>query len=103
MLRTAFAPALAAWLKEPAVIEVMQRPDGRLSVDRLTTGLADNWHRLSPADRERMILLIAHHVDVEVNVLRFKRHVTVCSKVVALFVCFWRGAAPPLPAASRVT
>jgi Flp pilus assembly CpaF family ATPase len=41
MLRTALGPAIAMWLKVPAVVEVMLHPDGRLQVDRLTEGLAD--------------------------------------------------------------
>lgn len=70
MLRTAFGPAIAAWLEEPAVVEVMLNPDGRLWVDRLTTGLAETGHRLSHADGERIIRLIAHHVGVEVHAER---------------------------------
>jgi type IV secretion system protein TrbB len=30
MLRTALGPAIAAWLEDPAIIEVMLNPDGRL-------------------------------------------------------------------------
>ena len=41
MLRTALRPAIAMWLKVPAVVEVTLHPDGRLQVDRLTEGLAD--------------------------------------------------------------
>jgi len=41
MLRTALGPAIAMWLKVPAVVEVMLHPDGRPRVDRLTEGLAD--------------------------------------------------------------
>ncbi|HEY8008100.1 MAG TPA: P-type conjugative transfer ATPase TrbB, partial [Methylocella sp.] len=41
MLRTALGPAIAAWLEDPAVIEVMLNPDGRIWIDRLTDGLAD--------------------------------------------------------------
>jgi P-type conjugative transfer protein TrbG len=37
MLRTALGPAIAAWLEDPGVVEVMLNPDGRLWVDRLTT------------------------------------------------------------------
>ncbi len=70
MLRTAFGPAVAAWLEEPTVVEVMLNPDGRLWVDRLTTGLAETGHRLSHADGERIIRLIAHHVGVEVHAER---------------------------------
>ncbi len=49
MLRTALRPAIAMWLKVPAVVEVMLHADGRLQVDRLTEGLADT-RRLSAAD-----------------------------------------------------
>jgi len=45
MLRTALGPSIAAWLEDPAVIEVMLNPDGRLWVVRL----------------------VAHHVGVEVH------------------------------------
>jgi len=41
MLRTALRPAIAMWLKVPAVVEVTLHPDGRLQLDRLTEGLAD--------------------------------------------------------------
>jgi len=68
MLRTALGPAIAAWLDDPAVIEVLLNPDGRLWVDRLTDGLADTGERLSPADGERIVRLVAHHVGAEVHV-----------------------------------
>jgi len=67
MLRTALGPAIAAWLDEPAVVEVMLNPDGRLWVDRLTAGLADTGERLSAADGERIVRLVAHHVGAEVH------------------------------------
>ncbi|WP_374575971.1 P-type conjugative transfer ATPase TrbB [Phenylobacterium sp.] len=67
MLRTALGPAIAAWLEDPAVVEVMLNPDGRLWVDHLTTGLADTGLRLTPADGERIIRLVAHHVGAEVH------------------------------------
>ena len=67
MLRTAFGPAIAAWLDEPAVVEVMLNPDGRLWVDRLTDGLTDTGERLSHADGERIVRLVAHHVGAEVH------------------------------------
>ncbi len=41
MLRTAFGPGIAAWLEDPAVVEVTLNTDGRLWIDRLSTGLAD--------------------------------------------------------------
>src|ERR1700747_3640429 len=67
MLRTAFGPAIASWLEDPAIVEVMLNPDGRLWVDRLTEGLADTGERLSAADGERIVRLVAHHVGAEVH------------------------------------
>ena len=67
MLRTALGAAISGWLDDPAVIEVMLNPDGRLWVDRLGIGIADTGERLSPADGERIVRLVAHHVGVEVH------------------------------------
>jgi type IV secretion system protein TrbB len=67
MLRTALGPHIAAWLDDPAVVEVMLNPDGRLWVDRLAGGLADTGARLSAADGERIIRLVAHHVGAEAH------------------------------------
>ena len=41
MLRTALGPAIALWLEDPDVVEVMLNPDGRLWIDRLASGLVD--------------------------------------------------------------
>src|ERR1700760_336304 len=67
MLRTALGPAIARYLGDPSVVEVMLNPDGRLWVDRLTEGLADTGERLSAADGERIVRLVAHHVGAEVH------------------------------------
>jgi type IV secretion system protein VirB11 len=67
MLRTALGPSIAAWLDDPAVIEVMLNPDGRLWVDRLGEGISDTGETLSAADGERIVRLVAHHVGVEVH------------------------------------
>lgn len=67
MLRTALGPAIAGWLDDPQVIEVMLNPDGRLWVDRLGLGIADSGEQLTPADGERIVRLVAHHVGVEVH------------------------------------
>jgi P-type conjugative transfer ATPase TrbB len=45
----------------------MLNPDGRLWVDRLTEGLTDTGERLSAADGERIVRLVAHHVTAEVH------------------------------------
>lgn len=70
MLRTALGTSIQGWLDDPQVIEVMLNPDGRLWVDRLGLGIADTGARLSPADGERIIRLVAHHVGVEVHARR---------------------------------
>jgi type IV secretion system protein VirB11 len=67
MLRTALGPAIARFLEDPAVVEVMLNPDGRIWIDRLSEGLADTGERLSPADGERIVRLVAHHVGAEVH------------------------------------
>jgi len=67
MLRTALGPAIAAFLEDPAIVEVMLNPDGRLWIDRLSTGLADTGERLSAADGERIVRLVSHHVGAEVH------------------------------------
>lgn len=67
MLRTALGPAIAAWLEDPSVVEVMLNPDGRLWVDRLSSGLVETQDRLAPAEAERIVRLVAHHVGAEVH------------------------------------
>ncbi|MDO5623023.1 MAG: P-type conjugative transfer ATPase TrbB [Paracoccus sp. (in: a-proteobacteria)] len=67
MLRTALGPAIARFLDDPGIIEVMLNPDGRLWIDRLKEGLADTGARLSPEDGERILRLVAHHVGTEVH------------------------------------
>jgi Flp pilus assembly CpaF family ATPase len=69
MLRTALWPAIAAWLEDCGVIEVMLNPDGR-NLDRpsdMTDRLADTDEWLAPADGERIIRLVAHHVGAGVH------------------------------------
>ena len=67
MLRTAMGGAIADWLADPQVIEIMLNPDGRLWVDRLGEGIADSGVALNAADGERIIRLVAHHVGAEVH------------------------------------
>lgn len=67
MLRTALGPAIAAWLEDPAVVEVMLNPDGRLWIDRLASGLSDTGARMAADDGERIVRLVAHHVGAEVH------------------------------------
>ena len=67
MLRTAMGAAIAAWLTDSSIIEVMLNPDGRLWVDRLGDGITNTGERLTPAEGERIIRLVAHHVGAEVH------------------------------------
>ena len=70
MLRTALGPAIARFLEDPMIVEVMLNPDGRLWIDRLSEGLSDTGATLSPADGERIVRLVAHHVGAEVHAAR---------------------------------
>lgn len=67
MLRTALGPAIAGHLDDPSIVEVMLNPDGRLWIDRLASGMEDTGTRIVPADAERIVRLVAHHVGVEVH------------------------------------
>jgi type IV secretion system protein VirB11 len=67
MLRTALGPQIAAWLDDPAIVEVMLNPDGRLWLDRLGGGLEDSGVAMTAADGERIVRLVAHHVGAEVH------------------------------------
>ena len=67
MLRTALGPAIAGFLEDASIVEVMLNPDGRLWIDRLSEGLSDTGERLTAADGERIVRLVAHHVGAEVH------------------------------------
>ncbi|KWV58090.1 conjugal transfer protein TrbB [Bradyrhizobium macuxiense] len=67
MLRSALGAAIAGYLEDETIIEVMLNPDGRLWIDRLSNGLIDTGETLSAADGERIVRLVAHHVGAEVH------------------------------------
>ena len=67
MLRTALGPLIASHLEDHSIVEVMLNPDGRLWIDRLSGGLEDTGSRIGPADAERIVRLVAHHVGLEVH------------------------------------
>ena len=67
MLRTALGSAIAAYLEDNDIVEVMLNPDGRLWVDRLKEGLTPTPETILASDGERIIRLVAHHVGVEVH------------------------------------
>ncbi|MET3225821.1 P-type conjugative transfer ATPase TrbB [Bradyrhizobium japonicum] len=67
MLRSALGSAIAGYLEDEAIIEVMLNPDGRLWIDQLSIGLIDTGETLSAVDGERIVRLVAHHVGAEVH------------------------------------
>ncbi|OYW93581.1 MAG: P-type conjugative transfer ATPase TrbB, partial [Caulobacterales bacterium 32-67-6] len=67
MLRTALGPSLLALLEDPGVAEVMLNPDGRVWIDRFDVGLVDVEQTVGPADAERILRLVAHHVAAEIH------------------------------------
>ncbi|WP_027531662.1 P-type conjugative transfer ATPase TrbB [Bradyrhizobium sp. WSM3983] len=67
MLRSALGTAIAGYLEDESIIEVMLNPDGRLWIDRLSNGLTDTGETLSATDGERIVRLVAHHVGAEVH------------------------------------
>jgi hypothetical protein len=62
MMRTAMEPTITHWLDDPAIVEIMLNPDGRLWIDRLAGGLSDTAKRLSAQGGERIVRLVTHHV-----------------------------------------
>ncbi len=67
MLRTALGPSLLALLEDPGVAEVMLNPDGRVWIDRFDVGLVNAEQTVGPADAERILRLVAHHVAAEIH------------------------------------
>src|SRR5580658_7803171 len=67
MLRTAFGPAISGFLEDPGVVEVRLNPDGTRWIDYLAGGVEDSGCLVAPADAERIVRLVAHHVGVEVH------------------------------------
>jgi len=67
MLRTALGPYIAAALVDPEVVEILLNPDGALWIDRLRQGRQRLDQTLTVRDAERIIRLVAAHVQVEVH------------------------------------
>ena len=95
MLRTALGPSISGYLEDPSIVEVMLNPDGRLWIDRLSGGLEDTRLRVTPADAERIVRLVAHHVGVEVHAGSARASPPNCRKAGSGF----EGLVPPVVAA----
>ena len=67
MLQTAMGPTITTALTDPAVIEVMVNPDGKLWLDRHGLGRVDTGQSLGAAEAERVIRLVASHTGQECN------------------------------------
>jgi type IV secretion system protein TrbB len=67
MLRTAMGAVIANALADRDVTDVMLNPDGMLWVQRLHDGSEPLGVKLSPLEGERIIRLIAAHVNAEVH------------------------------------
>jgi type IV secretion system protein TrbB len=67
MLQTAMGPEIAKAFADDKVIEIMVNPDGALRLDRLGEGCRDTGVRLTPAQVERIIRLVASHARFEVH------------------------------------
>ena len=61
-LRHALGPVILAALVEPAVVEILANPDGRLILDRSGEGRRDTGETLASEARERVINLLADYV-----------------------------------------
>lgn len=65
-LRHALGPVVLAALIEPAVVEIMANPDGRLILDRSGEGRRDTGATLTAEARERSVRLIADYMGESV-------------------------------------
>lgn len=66
-LRHALGETVLAALVEPAVVEILANPDGRVILDRSGEGRRDSGATLSAEARERVIRLIADYVGEAVT------------------------------------
>src|SRR5260370_19866198 len=67
MLRPALGPDIGGYREDRAIVEVMLNPDGRMWIDRLSSGLEDTGRRIPVVDGERIVRLVAHHVGAEAH------------------------------------
>ena len=68
MLRTALGSDITTALDDPNVIEIMVNPDGKLWLDKLGTGRFDTDKILAPDEGERVVRLVASHINQDVTI-----------------------------------
>ncbi len=67
MLATALGPQISWYLEDISVVEVMLNPDGCLWIDKLGEGRSNTGFKISPADAERIIYLVASSTGTTCN------------------------------------
>jgi len=67
MLVSTFGPVIQALMQDDDVIEIMCNPDGRLWVDRLSSGRSYTGQNMSASDIERLIRIVSSKVDTICN------------------------------------
>jgi P-type conjugative transfer ATPase TrbB len=65
-MQSAFRP-IVAYLRDPAVVEIMLNPDGTVWVDRLGAGMSLTDVCIEPSDAERMLRYVAAHLQREIT------------------------------------
>lgn len=67
MLATALGEAAGKLLLDETIIEIMLNPDGDLWIERLGHGRLNTGYKISPADAERVIFIIASSIGAVCN------------------------------------
>ena len=67
MLRSALGPEICDALADPAVVEIMQNPNGELWIERADVGRESQGLILAPEKAERIIRLVASLSDFDVT------------------------------------
>ena len=67
MLRTALGPVICEALSNPAVVEIMQNPDGQLWIEQVGIGRVSRGAVIDPNQSERIIRLVASLSGFDVN------------------------------------
>ena len=67
MLLSAFGPAVVGSLRDDDIVEIMINPDGRLWIERTSSGRCEGGIRYAPAQVERIVRLVASHAGKNVD------------------------------------
>ena len=67
MLKTAMGPAVVEALDDPAIVEVMVNPDGKIWIDAHGDGRMETGTVMPAAEAERVIRVVGSHIGQEVE------------------------------------